>query len=126
MYNSYATPDGLSISIGYILLNLDVNKGLASTQLAPRLGMEPSSMTRILKSMEEKGLIYREADAEDKRQVNIYLTEEGNDKKRKAKKTIKNFNKIIEQEIDEKEIDIFVQVLEKINKLSEQNFLKTT
>lgn len=124
MYNSHAQPDDLSISIGYVLLNLDREKGVASTQIGPSLGMESRSLTRLLKSMEEKGLIFRQADEHDGRQVNIFLTELGAEKKEEAKVTVKTFNKLIEEHVSKKDIATFIHVLSKINEVSEENFLK--
>ncbi len=46
------------------------------------MGLEARSLTRLLKSMEEKGLIFREADKVDKRSVRIRLTEKGREKRR--------------------------------------------
>ena len=58
MYNEEASQYGASMALGYALLNIDKD-GTPSTSLAPRLGMEPTSLTRTLKTMEEKGLIVK-------------------------------------------------------------------
>ena len=58
MYNEEASQYGASMALGYALLNID-KEGTPSTALAPRLGMEPTSLTRTLKTMEEKGLIVK-------------------------------------------------------------------
>ena len=58
MYNEEASKYGASMALGYALLNID-REGTPSTALAPKLGMEPTSLTRTLKTMEEKGLIYK-------------------------------------------------------------------
>jgi DNA-binding MarR family transcriptional regulator len=44
------------------------------------MGMEATSLTRTLKSMEEKGLIIRKKNPDDGRGVLIYLTELGKEK----------------------------------------------
>ena len=56
MYNSHAHDHEVTVSTAYVLLNLDADKGTPSTQIAPMLAMEPSSLTRLLKNMEEKKL----------------------------------------------------------------------
>ena len=76
MYNQRANSYGISMSVGFILLHID-REGTPSTQLGPRMGMEPTSLSRTLKTMEEKGFIRREEDKLDKRIVRIFLTEEG-------------------------------------------------
>jgi len=125
MYNSHAVNHDSSISVGYVLLNLHRENGVPSTQIAPQLGMEPRSLTRLLKSMERNGLIRKETDKVDKRQVNVYLTEKGYKQRLVAKKTVKEFNQILADQIDESDLEIFQRTLEKITRITEQNF-KTT
>ncbi len=61
MYNLKASEFGESMAIGYVLLNID-KEGTPSTKLAPKMGMEPRSLTRMIKSLEEKGLIEKKSD----------------------------------------------------------------
>ncbi|HLW41109.1 MAG TPA: MarR family transcriptional regulator, partial [Flavobacterium sp.] len=70
MYNEEASKYGASMAIGFALLNIDKD-GTPSTALAPRLGMEPTSLTRTLKTMEDKGLILKRKNPKDGRGVNI-------------------------------------------------------
>jgi MarR family transcriptional regulator, organic hydroperoxide resistance regulator len=124
MYNSYALEYGSTISTAYVLLNLDTEVGVPSTQIAPSLGMEARSLTRVLKTLEEKKWIVKKTNKNDKRQVNIFLTEEGKVQKKEAKKIVKSFNELIHQEVSEEEIQTFLKVLETINKIAENNHLK--
>jgi len=74
MYNSYATQNNISISMAYVLLLLNRIDGKPSTQIGPDLGMEASSITRLMKTMEDKKLIVKKQDKYDGRQVNVFLT----------------------------------------------------
>ena len=65
MYNQIAAKYDLTMSMGFILLIID-KEGTPSTQLGPRMGMEPTSLSRTLKTMEDKNLIYRQTDDIDK------------------------------------------------------------
>ena len=56
MYNLKASDFGGTMAIGYTLLNIDKD-GTPSTKLGPKMGMEPRSLTRMIKSLEENGLI---------------------------------------------------------------------
>ena len=47
------------MATGFTLLSIDPEKGTPSTALGPKMGMEATSLSRILKTMEEKGLITR-------------------------------------------------------------------
>ena len=81
MYNQKAAEAGITMSMGFILMNVD-KEGTPSTQLGPRMGMEPTSLSRTLKTMEDKGYIYRQEDGIDKRKVLIFLTINGVEKRR--------------------------------------------
>ena len=59
MYNEEATKYNATMATGFALLSIDRENGSPSTTLGPKMGMEATSLTRTLKSMEERGLITR-------------------------------------------------------------------
>ena len=81
------------------------------------MGMEATSLSRILKSMEEKGLILRKPNPDDGRGVLIYLTDFGLEKRNLSKSTVLQFNEAIKQEITEEKLLSFFEVTDTINKL---------
>ena len=119
MYNTEAAKNEITTSIGFVLLNIDPEKGTAATKIAPLLGLEARSLTRILKSMEEKGLIYKEADTQDKRSVRILLTELGMEKRAVSRVTVRQFNHKVREVIPESQLQVFFQVVGQINGLIE-------
>ena len=72
-YNQIASDYGITQALGYMLINIH-EEGTAVSQIAALSGVKSTSLSRILKSMEELELIYRKPDPEDKRSVKIYLT----------------------------------------------------
>jgi DNA-binding MarR family transcriptional regulator len=114
MYNQKAFEFDLTISSGFILLNVD-KEGTPSTQLGPKMGMEPTSLSRTLKTMEEKGLIRRESDDIDKRKVLIFLTEEGVEKRRMTRDFVLNFNQTLMESIPKGKLKTFFEVAEKLD-----------
>ncbi|MBD3723575.1 MarR family winged helix-turn-helix transcriptional regulator [Flavobacterium haoranii] len=117
MYNEEATKYGATMATGFALLSIDKEDGTPSTTLGPRMGMEPTSLTRTLKSMEEKGLITRKKNPEDGRGVLIYLTKEGKEKRELSKATVLRFNDTIKNNISEEKINHFMEVIELINEM---------
>jgi len=111
MYNQKAKEHGLTMSIGFILLIVD-KEGTPSTQLGPRMGMEPTSLSRTLKTMETKGYIYREIDKDDKRKVLIFLTKQGLDLRKEVKKVVVQFNEKLLKSIPTKKLEAFFEVME--------------
>lgn len=124
MYNFVAAEHGITINIGAILLNVD-KEGTPSTQLGPKMGMEPTSLSRTLKTMEEDGLIERRIDDLDKRKVLIFLTQAGVQKRKLIKSVVNNFNSKIQRIIDPEKLEICLEVLETINKQIETELDET-
>ncbi len=121
MYNQQAVKYGITTSIGFVLLNINTKEGTPATKIAPLMGLESRSLTRMLKSMEEKGLIYKQPDPEDKRSVRIFLTELGIEKKAISRITVKTFNEAVIDSISPKELEIFFEVIFKVNKIIDDN-----
>ncbi|AGA77339.1 MarR family winged helix-turn-helix transcriptional regulator [Echinicola vietnamensis] len=120
MYNQKAVEEGFTTSIGFVLININTHEGTPATKIAPLMGLESRSLTRILKSMEDRGLICRQPDPADKRSVRIFLTPEGKRKKEKSIQTIQAFNHAIREVVTKREMDMFFRVFEKINKVIEK------
>lgn len=121
MYNQQAQKYDATMSMGFVLLNINSEEGTPATKIAPMMGLEARSLTRLLKSMEEKGLIYRESDKNDKRSVRILLTQEGRDKKEKARNTVLTFNESVREQVSSQKLAVFFEVLHNINKVVEKN-----
>jgi DNA-binding MarR family transcriptional regulator len=119
MYNEYGQKYGLTTATGYVLLNIDVN-GTPATRIGPLLGMESRSLSRMLKSLEENDLIYRKQDEKDKRLYKIFLTEKGKEKRELAKKVVKKFNNAVKEHISDHKLEVFFEVIEKINTIIDQ------
>ncbi|MFY0651558.1 MAG: MarR family transcriptional regulator [Cyclobacteriaceae bacterium] len=121
MYNQGGHLTGITASTGFVLLNIDMDKGSPATKIAPALGMEARSLTRLLKSMEETGLVYKKQDDQDKRLVRIHLTEEGMRKRQFSRKAIILFNQKVREQITEDQLDSFFEVMNAIVKTIEEN-----
>ncbi len=117
MYNEEASKYEGSMAIGFALLSIDKENGTPSTYISNRMGMEPTSLTRTLKTLEEKGLIIRKKNPDDGRGVLIYLTELGKEKRALSKETVLKFNETIKVNISEEKINHFIEVAEVINDL---------
>lgn len=119
MYNQKANSYGISMSVGFILLHID-KEGTPSTQLGPRMGMEPTSLSRTLKTMEEKGFIRRAEDKNDKRVVRIFLTEQGLEARYIARDVIFEFNNKVETRISKEHFEIFQTVIQEVQKIVDE------
>jgi DNA-binding MarR family transcriptional regulator len=121
MYNQQAAKYDATMAIGFVLLNIDAEDGTPATKIAPLMGLEPRSLTRILKTLEERGAIYREVDKSDKRSVRIFLTEEGKKARDHSRQTVLRFNEVLRKEIPDEKLNVFFEVIEQINRIIERN-----
>ena len=120
MYGQQAGRYNITMSMGFVLLNIHA-EGTPATKIAPLMGLEARSLTRLLKSMEEKGFIYRDSDSKDKRMVRIHLTPEGKLAREKAREVVLKFNETLLDTIPEQDIKVFFNVLQTITQRIEKN-----
>ena len=114
-YNDEAAKYNESMSTGMVLLNIDKKNGTASTKLGPKMGMEATSLSRILKTMEENSLIKRKPDNQDGRKSIVHITKKGLEKRKLAKNFVLKFNNKILKKLTNIEIKAFLKVLQTIN-----------
>ena len=126
MYNEEAAKYDATMATGFALLSIDKKDGTPSTALGPRMGMEATSLTRTLKTMEEKGLIFRKKNPDDGRGVLLYLTPFGKEKRELSKNTVLKFNETVKQHVSEEKLAHFMEVAEIINELIHEKSIFTT
>ena len=117
MYNEEAAKFESTMATGFTLLSIDPESGTPSTSLGPKMGMEPTSLSRILKTMEELGLIERKPNPEDGRGVLIHLTEFGREKREYSRDRVLIFNETIKEHVNDQQLKHFYEVAETINEL---------
>ncbi|ALJ05031.1 MarR family transcriptional regulator [Pseudalgibacter alginicilyticus] len=115
MYNEEASKFETTMATGFCLLSIDPEKGTASTALGPKMGMEATSLSRILKTMEKKGLIERKPNPDDGRGVIIHLTDFGKQKRELSREKVLIFNNAIRNSISEEKLKHFYEVAQHIN-----------
>lgn len=114
MYNEEAAKFESTMATGFTLLSIDPEKGTPSTALGPKMGMEATSLSRILKTMEKRELIERHPNPDDGRGVIITLTEFGREKRNYSKEKVLTFNDAIKNSVSEEKLNHFYEVAEVI------------
>lgn len=110
MYNEEAGKAGSTMATGFALLSIDPESGTPSTSLGPKMGMEATSLSRILKTMQEKGLIIRKRNPNDGRSVLIHLTEFGKEMRDYSKKVVLRFDEAVKENVSEEDMKTFMEV----------------
>jgi DNA-binding MarR family transcriptional regulator len=117
MYNEEAAKFDTTMATGFALLSIDPENGTPSTSLGPKMGMEATSLSRTLKTMEDKGLITRKPNPEDGRGVLIHLTDFGKEKRNYSKERVLIFNDTIKKNVTEEQLKHFYEVADVINNM---------
>lgn len=114
LYNDMAAQYGGTLSNAFILLTINEKDGTPVTKIAPKMGMKPNSLSRILKSMEDQELIFRKKDEKDKRQVFICLTEYGRGMRRVALDAVFELNEKLVKDLSKEQISAFFDVMDQV------------
>lgn len=125
MYNEQAAKHDSTMATAFVLLNIDSEIGTPSTALGPLMGMEPTSLSRTLKTMEDKGVIYREKNPNDGRSIIIKLTDYGKEMRDVSKNYVYQFNNKVKEHVTEDELNNFLKVTTTINKLITEKSIYT-
>ncbi len=125
MYNEEAGKAGSTMATGFALLSIDPEEGTPSTSLGPKMGMEATSLSRILKTMEEKGLIIRKKNPNDGRSVLIHLTDFGKEMRDYSKRVVLRFDEAVKENVSDKDLKTFIEVANTILELISEKKIYT-
>ena len=120
MYNNEALKYDVTFSIGFTLISIDPENGSPSTSIGPIMGLESNSISRILNSMENKHLINRRPNPNDRRSIIISLTKLGHKKREIAIQKIRQFKNLLRSRIDPSDIETFLRVSTQVNEIIEE------
>jgi DNA-binding MarR family transcriptional regulator len=84
------------------------------------MAIEPTSLTRIIKLLEDNGYIYKEKTTTDKREVIIKLTDKGLKSRNLSKEVVVNFNQKVVERIDPEKFQIFKEVMSEVMKIANE------
>jgi DNA-binding MarR family transcriptional regulator len=119
-YNAEASKLGATMAMAFTLLSIEKN-GTPATKLGPMMGMESTSLTRILNSLEQQGYIERMADPKDKRKAIVHLTNKGKKHRDISKLGVFQMNQRLKSAIEPEKLSVFFEVLQTINKELDKN-----
>ena len=114
MYNEEANKKQSTMATGFALISIDPEQGTPSTALGPKMGIEATSLSRTLKSMEEKGLIERKPNPLDGRGVLIHLTPFGKEMREFSKGVVLRFDEVVKENVSNEDLETFKRVADNI------------
>lgn len=106
--------DEFNGSQGVILYSLWNNKELTIKEIGKITGLAKTSLTSMLDRMEEKGLIRRKDNSEDKRSIKIMLTDKVKELEKDYNDISNKMSNIFYKNFSDKEINEIENYLERI------------
>ena len=108
--------DRWSVSQDLTIYHIAQNKKLSQKDLANKLNITPASVSVIVHQMESEGLLTRIPDEKDGRQVNLLLTEKGQNLVPKVSNSWAKIQEKITNGLHESEKATLLHLLQKIDK----------
>ena len=116
LYASESERRGIPFSYVFILLHTD-REGTPSTQLGPKMGMESTSLSRSLRSMESIGLIERIPDPIDGRVMRVFLTTQGVTARRQARDLVITVNNLLRELLGSDSVKRLLEEMKRLNEI---------
>ena len=113
----FSSIHGLSVNEFFLLMQLErvTNHRLARVELAKRMHISASTVTRMAAPMEKLGLVARQADERDARLAFVVLTKAGLDKVKEARATFaKQATYLFQDRWTEDELNLFSDLLHRL------------
>lgn len=95
---------------------------ISTSDLAKKIRVSPPSISRSLKAMEEKGLITRQINPNDRRNTYILLTEFGKNKLFSAEQVMIDFTNSVLSQMDPDHLEQLIQYLHDFYEISQNEF----
>ncbi len=111
VYERLIAPLGLNILEWYALRALYEEDGLTASRMAALVCRHPSSMTALLDRMEEKDLLRRQVDPNDRRSVRVFLTDQGRAFRPRVERVVEQLDAVIGGLVTREQMDAFFHVL---------------
>lgn len=105
-----------------ILKVLSIDDGKIQNDLAFVTNRSKTALTRLISTMEKKGLVHRVTSKTDKRINHVFMSELGKSYFVKSEPIIKKIKSELQQNISKKDIEITIEVLKQV----QQNIDKKT
>lgn len=105
---------GLNMNGFFVLMNLLDTEGQTQSELGKRIALPPYGMTRLIDSLQEKGLVERREDPNSRRSHHIYLTDAGHAIGPKVFAVVHGVNEWLLDGLEPEEKQTFADTLAKI------------
>lgn len=103
---------------GVLLYLLNAKSNVSQSELSENLGVTMPRIVAVINTLQKKELIEKNVDSTDKRKSIISITNKGKDNIIKKKKDAIKFIENVIKELDEQEIEQYIAISKKIERIS--------
>lgn len=104
----------LTIAEQPFFMAIKANDGLTQEDITTLVGVDKAMTTRVIKSLEGKGLVRKEQDLVDKRQNHIFRTDALVEMTDKVLPELLSFNEVLAKGISNEEFELFKDILNRM------------
>lgn len=113
-FSRWVEEDGLTRIQWIAMYFIQSREGLSQRDLASLMNINDSSAMRLIDRLEREGWIRRERSPEDRRILNVYMTDRGSELMEKALPLGIEFNRLLVKDIEPEKVRIFLEVQQKM------------
>ncbi len=107
-------PFGITVGEEPYFMELIYEEGITQEELTRRVNVDKAATARVVKSLEEKGLLIRKPDENDKRSKRLYLTDNAKQKYDPMSAKLQEYNKLLTRRLSEDEYQTVYKCLKKL------------
>ena len=96
-----------------IILNIGKEEGLSQKQLCERIGIDEALITRVVKTLIQKQIIYKKRNTNDLRAFQLYLTDKGKELYPSIQQRLDLWWKTLLQDLPEELLESYIQTMTK-------------
>jgi DNA-binding MarR family transcriptional regulator len=97
-----------------LLMQVYKQEGVTQIELAERLSLNGATVSEMLQRLEDMQLIVRQRDAEDRRLVRVYLTDDGREKQMRIQHQLQILEQTIFEGVDPEQRLVLRQLLQHV------------
>ena len=99
-------------------------KGVRVSELAQKMRVATPAASRTLRGLEERGMIERSVDTEDRRNTYVFLTQKGKKVLANAERIMNDFSNAVFERLDEEKMERLIAYLKEVYEVSAQEIKK--
>ena len=113
-YNEKLNTDGITGNQQIYIFQICRHPGISQEQLAQRITVNKSNVTRQLSALEQNGFIIRRPSQEDKRVLQVFPTEKGEALYPKVLEIMQQWNRLLLEEFNEKDQELLLSMMQRV------------